>query len=312
VSRLRRVVLTACAAALAAASPAAASTRTVAYPPPDTPWSSADYDGKQFGADQADTTTLPTIHAVYLYPSDAPNRFASFAAMFQRDARRGSAQLQSALGYGFRWDDRVDATGRRLLDVTVLRSGYNLKKLSGSSQFSLARSEVAAKLANPNKKYMIWLDAPSSYCGQSDTVSGTTRTASNAANGRTYTLVYRYYDAANAQGGFCAPILHELFHSMGAVSPSAPHYTAGAHCVDNANDILCNGSSAIPFDSSLGGAYVDYRNDDYWDPGADVYSGAPASAKLGWWTVNLNRFLCPPSASDPTAADCAGPNSPAY
>jgi hypothetical protein len=33
------------------------------------------------------------------------------------------------------------------------------------------------------------------------------------------------------------------------------------------------------------GTFFDYRNDDYWDP--------PNGTPLPWWTVNLNRFLCP-------------------
>jgi hypothetical protein len=33
------------------------------------------------------------------------------------------------------------------------------------------------------------------------------------------------------------------------------------------------------------GQYFDYGNDDYWDP--------PNRAPLAWWTVDLNRFLCP-------------------
>ena len=33
------------------------------------------------------------------------------------------------------------------------------------------------------------------------------------------------------------------------------------------------------------GLYFDYGNDDYWDP--------PQGAPLGWWTLNLSRFICP-------------------
>jgi hypothetical protein len=31
--------------------------------------------------------------------------------------------------------------------------------------------------------------------------------------------------------------------------------------------------------------YFDYGNDDYWDP--------PQGVPLGWWTLNLSRFICP-------------------
>jgi len=36
-----------------------------------------------------------------------------------------------------------------------------------------------------------------------------------------------------------------------------------------------------------GGPYVDWASDDYWDPAGD---------QLGWWTVNLSRYVCPDAA----------------
>jgi hypothetical protein len=98
---------------------------------------------------------------------------------------------------------------------------------------------------------------------------------------------------------------------MGAVQPQAPHYDAG-HCNDHGNDVLCRSASAIPYDPE-GGRHFDYGNDDYWDPAADPASGS--TGKLGWWTVNLSRFLCPPAepfdAAAP-AADCTRPNRAGY
>jgi hypothetical protein len=94
---------------------------------------------------------------------------------------------------------------------------------------------------------------------------------------------------------------------MGAVQSVAPNNNAG-HCKDNRNDVLCNAGPA-PYDPSLG-MYIDYNDDDYWDPAADPDSGS--TRKLGWWTVNLNRFLCPPAAPGARTADCTQPNRPAY
>src|SRR5687768_10111746 len=50
-----------------------------------TPW-----DGQTFNQDQPDgaLTGLPTIHMIYLHPSDKPSRFPQFAAMFQADAKQ--------------------------------------------------------------------------------------------------------------------------------------------------------------------------------------------------------------------------------
>ena len=94
-----------------------------------------------------------------------------------------------------------------------------------------------------------------------------------------------------------------------AVQPQAPHYDGTGHCNDNGNDSLCTYASAIPYDSSQG-FYIDYKDDDYVDPGADPGSGS--TAKLPWWTINLSRFLCPPSSLDPSGSDCSLPNNPVY
>lgn len=278
-------------------------------------WDPSQYDGQLRTTDAPDLTTLPTVHAVYVYPSDGRSRFLQFAAMFQRDARRASAMLDTSVARAIRWDER-DNAGARYLDVTVVKSKYTAKRLSSSQQFGLVKQDLSANsLTNPSKKYLVWLDAPSSYCGQSDAPVDAVRSAANKAEARTVSVVYRYYqyDANGPNGGFCAPILHELAHAMGAVQPSAPHYSGG-HCNDHGNDLLCLFQSTIPYDANLGGYYFDYRNDDYWDPAADPTSGS--TGRLAWWTVNLSRFICPPGANPGTGAlqaDCNTANSnPGY
>jgi hypothetical protein len=278
-------------------------------------WDPSQYDGELRSADAPDLTALPTVHAVYVYPSDGRSRFLQFAAMFQRDARRASAILDTSVGRAIRWDERYNA-GTRYLDITVVKSKSTLKRLGSSQQFGLVKQDLSANgLTNAGKKYLVWLDAPSSYCGQSDAPVDAVRSAANKAEARTVSVIYRYYqyDVNSANGGFCAPVLHELAHSMGAVQPSAPHY-AGGHCNDNGNDLLCFSQSTIPYDANLGGYYFDYGNDDYWDPAADPTSGS--TQRLAWWTVNLSRFICPPTANSETGAlraDCGSANTnPGY
>lgn len=298
--------------ALLVAAPAAIGAVT---PVPNEPadWVPGDYDGKAFGTDQADLTSLPAIHAVYVYPADKPSRFAELAYTFQGQARRQSAALTRTTGRALRFDERRDASGRNLVDITVIRSRSSYKTLGSSRQFGAISDDLKrAGLTKANKKYLVWVDAPSTLCGQSNGSADAVRSPANRAESRTISTINRYYDPATpATGGFCAPILHELAHAMGAVLPSAPHYVGG-HCNDNANDYMCLYASAIAYDPAVG-RYFDYGNDDYWDPVADPFSGS--NAKLGWWTVNLSRFLCPPATPfDPAApaADCSQPNQPRY
>ena len=268
------------------------------------PWHPSEYDGAVFTTDQPDLTTLPTIHAVYVHPADKPSRFAGFAAMFQADARDASALLSDLYGRGIRFDERLGAGGARYLDITVVRSRYKSRQLSGGSQFSLVTKELESRgLTSPDKKYAVWLDAGSQACGQGHLYQDTRRSAAHYNEGRTTAVVYRPYGATDASGGFCRgrTLRHELGHNMGALQSVAPHAFDGAHCDDSGEDTMCY-VSATSFDS--GAAAFDHNHDDYWDPIA--VPAADTSARLPWWTVNLSRFVCPPGG------DCSLPNRPEY
>ena len=261
-------------------------------------WSASEYDGKSFTSDQAGTTALPTVHAVYMFPSDGPNRFAQFAAMFQADARDASRLL----GYGraVRWDERLGTDGvTRYLDITVIRSSHRARKLGGSNQFKLVGEDLTNRgLTDPNKKYVVWLDADSRYCGQGQLYQDPTRSASNYNERRLYSVVYRPYSTTDAAtGGFCRgrTVMHEVGHTLGAVQTAAPNNSDGAHCNDSAEDVMCYRNSNPP---DTGGPVFDYAANDYWDPAADPSIDATDprfGTKLGWWTVNLSRFICPTS-----------------
>ena len=155
---------------------------------------------------------------------------------------------------------------------------------------------------NPNKKYAVWLDAGSSYCGQAHLYQDTRRSPANNNEARTTAIVYRPYSTSDpATGGFCRgrTLLHEVGHNLGALQQVAPNAFDGAHCDDSAEDVMCY-ESQTSFDS--GGPAFDYGGDDYWDPAATPAGGG----KLAWWTANLSRFACPPSG-------CANPNTdPGY
>ncbi len=261
-------------------------------------WDPAQYDDKAFTVDQEDRLATPTVHAIYLYPSNGSNRFAQFDAMFQADAAQASALVESLYGTGVRFDMRGGTPTSKnpdgvFLDITVMRSRYNAKQLGSSRQFSLVRDEVAAKFNDPDKKYVVWLDAGSRYCGQGELYQDARRDAElNNNQKRTTAIVYRPYSTTNADGGFCRgrTLLHEIGHNLGALQKVAPNAFDGAHCDDDNNDVMCYPSSTQP--TSAGSAF-DYGNDDYWDP-------APGSP-LAWWTVNLSRFVC-------TTGNCSGFN----
>jgi hypothetical protein len=86
-------------------------------------WNPAEYDGFAATTDAADLTSLPTVHAVYVYSSDAQSRFGRLAARIQRDARQASWLLEASFGGGIRWDERLGTgtnAGTRYLDIRRL------------------------------------------------------------------------------------------------------------------------------------------------------------------------------------------------
>ena len=286
-------------------------------PTPKAAWDASDYDGQALTADAADLDGgLPDVHGVYVYPSDQPSRFGTYAAYFQAEQKRATTMLSSATGLGFRWDERAAADGSRLHDITVVRAKANLRSLSSSKQFGLVVDALkAAGLTDPDKKYYVWLDAKSTNCGQGQSSSDTVRSSANAANRTGVAVSYRPTGGEEtyaANGGWCNPVTHELLHTFGAVNPAAPHYVAGGHCVDDNQDTMCNANTAgiPPFDASKPRT-IDTNNDDYLDPSADLAQPETAG-KLAGWTINLSRFLCPRSTSDRTKPDCSQPNSPVY
>jgi hypothetical protein len=256
-------------------------------------WRAADWTGAQVGTDLSDPNSLPQFHAIYLYPSNGLNRFAQFAAMIQADARQASDRLD-VLGKAVRWDNRTDG----LLDISVVKSSNNARRLGGGNQFSVVKNEIAAKGFNkPNKKYIVWLDAGSQYCGQGELYQDTRRSSANYNELKTTAIVYRPYPTSDPlTGGFCRgrTAMHEMGHNLGALQKVAPHAFDGAHCNDSAEDVMCY-TSATSFDD--GGAVFDYKRDDYWDP---------ITGKHTWWTVNLSKYLCP------TATSCTSQANPVY
>lgn len=288
------------------------------------PWDPSEYDDVEAKGNTADLVDLPQLHAVYVYPSDRSSRFSTYAAMFQADARAASRFLDDRYGRGLRWDER-ETDGVRYLDITVVQSEYTYDQLSGSDQFNYVHRDLERVFSGEqNKKFAVWLDAGSQYCGQGHLHQDTRRQADNANQQRTTGIVYRPYDPTGGDGGFCRgrTLLHEVGHNLGALQKVARHAFDGAHCNDDKNDAMCY--TAQSRYTSDGDGQFDYQNDDYWDPGA-TKSGNPETPSdkvrdrrgRAFWATNLNRYVCPVGRNvngEPTGtSDCSSPNQdPGY
>ena len=282
--------------------------------------------GEEVGGNEA-RNELPNgdfrYHAVYAIPSDSPSRLQQMSPQIQTDAMRASGLIEQLYGRAIRYDMGTSC-GSQYLDITVVRlaeTTAQLQQLAGSDTgtldavargldavgFEVIKSgDSFATAAGRNRNWMVWLDGPgpSGACGQAMLYDDERRSDQNFNNlGGKVAVVFRDNETA-----FCGAnsVRHEIAHNLGAVVSGAPH-ASGGHCTDAIEDTMCLPDSPQRAGGEYHSLWFDYGNDDYWDP--------PGGAPLPWWTVTLNRFLCPdatcnlPSGYTPPPAPPVEPGS---
>jgi hypothetical protein len=241
-------------------------------------------------------------HAVYAHAADRGSRLSTLATRLQQDAFDASSVIERQYGRAIRFDVGTPC-GASQLDITAVRLPYTEAQLAGfaagthtatfdavaaalrTSGFGVStNSEGLAEMATRTENFLVWLDAPAPprSCGQGTALLDSTRADSNLNNfGGKLAVIFR------RDGGFCGSdvVRHEIGHNLGALQPDAPNTTDGVHCNDAFEDTMCGVESPKIAGGDFNGLYFDYGNDDYWDP--------PRGAALGWWTLNLSRFICP-------------------
>lgn len=260
-------------------------------------------------------------HAVYMLAADATDRFDSVVSTLQTDAFQASALLETSYGRAIRFDMGTSC-GPQYLDISVVRMPETKAQMAALAESpdgtfdAVARTLDATgfetiqptddltRAAARTRNYLVWLEAPTApgTCGQASIYDDPARTETNLNNfGGKAAVVFR-----NGPDAFCSSnaVRHEIGHNLGALQSVAPHAFDGSHCDDAWEDTMCYTSAPRVADGRRG-LFFDYGNDDYWDP------PTPGASPLPWWTVNLNRFLCPDAtcnvapgavADEPTAA----------
>jgi hypothetical protein len=257
-------------------------------------------------------------HAVYMIPADGENRFAQFSNSIQTDAFQASALLEGSYGRAIRFDMGTSC-GPQYLDITVVRAQHTTAQLqslaqSGTGTFTAVSAALDAAGLRPirptdgvqqaaglTRNYVVWLDGPSpaGTCGQASIYDDPSREQDNLNNfGGKVAIVFR-----NGSGSFCSSnaVRHEIAHNLGALQRPAPHAFDGSHCNDAIEDTMCYSNSPQVANGQRG-QFFDYRNDDYWDP--------PGGTPLPWWTVTLNRFLCPDADCNVAPGTAGAPAAP--
>jgi len=240
-------------------------------------------------------------HAIYAHPADRASRLAALGGELDAAAFGASSLIEGEYGRAIRFDVGTPC-GPGQLDISDVRLPFTEAQLAALATathtatfdavsealrrqgFHVAPNDAGIdQLTSLTENYVVWLDgpAPAGSCGQGTALLDPTRSETNLNNfGGKLALIFR-----NGRD-FCGAdvVRHEIGHNLGALQPDAPNTADGVHCNDAFEDTMCGWESPKVAGGPFNGLYFDYGNDDYWDP--------PQGAPLGWWTLNLSRFLC--------------------
>ena len=112
-----------------------------------------------------------------------------------------------------------------------------------------------------------------------------------------------FFGSEQLASQYADQVLHEVMHTLGAVQPSAPHFSGGAHCYE-LYDVMCYTPKDGTVDEYLRncdligeapnpGKPLDCGADDYFNP-----SPPPGSYLAAHWNVYDSGFLCTLSRCD--------------
>jgi hypothetical protein len=242
------------------------------------------------------------VQAVYAHASDVADRYPTALSYFRTWAGNVDATfVDSAAKTGGVRHVRWVTDSNCLLDVINVQLSTR-----GDDSYSNMVSELQAKgLKRTDRKYLVWADA-NIYCGLGDFPADNTSGSANVSNkGPHYTRVdLGCWGMANSVEA------HELMHTLGGISNSAPHSSGGGHCTDE-NDRMCYSDA-----SGVTLTYVcppeqerlfDCNDDDY-------FSTAPVAGS--WlathWNTADNVFLDGSAAAattDPAPTPAPAPTS---
>jgi len=200
----------------------------------------------------------PSIHFVYAYPSDAPDRLAQFGTTMETDAEAIDAWWRAQDPtrtprfdtYPYACGPQIDIT-----DVKLTNTQAELQPI-GTRFENIIGALAGDGLSSEWEVYLIYFDGANSgddICGQGETQDPT--------KGGSYAIVY---PGSCPDEPTAAVAAHELGHALGAVTSPAPHECPppnDGHVCDYNHDLM------YPFadGTALTGLVLDQGHDDYYD-----------------------------------------------
>lgn len=263
------------------------------------------------------TTEGNRVQALYVREADQPDRYASVAPVIRNELQTiddifAVSAAQTGGGRRVRWVFTPDCT----IDIA------NVTVPDGAITGDLSRTRTALRSLGydlASRKYLAFADVPvgglgGSACGMADSFGDPTPDASNQNNG-SFTMMGRVDLECWVRGNTTnfSAAAHELMHMLGAVQPSAPHFTSSAHCSDF-YDPMCAANPttnpACPFGQA---DLFDCGKDDYfstnpttgswlathWNTANSSFLDAAAPLATPTMTVTANRTSA--ETGDPVA-----------
>ena len=226
------------------------------------------------------------VHWIYVLPSDAPDRFSTFASTMQADAEAIDAWWRREDPTRVPRNDLTQLSCGAQLDLTSLRLPRSSAALAvqGGRFVTLFDLLRAANFGSRFTKYIVYFDGPvedPDVCGQ----------GASSSSGIGVATVYLQ---ACAGVSTAAVAVHEFLHTIGAVPRGAPNNCPepnSGHTCDNPTDLMHPFLDGLPLDAKV----LDPGRDDYYG-----HSGVLSDAQDSPWLVQLDR-------QQPFAVTISGP-----
>ena len=245
---------------------------------------------------------VPHIKVVYAYASDVGDRFGLFGTAIQRYTKAAAAKVALSSDKTLRLD-RGSSCGNAFLDIQTVALGHPVASYVTRSVLD----DIQGRLPDrPGVNYLVFVDfaLPVLSAAAGSWAQDDSPWATNAANFPAHSR-YAYLEGGGADflgseqaaSQYADQVLHEVLHTLGAVQPSAPHFSGGAHCYE-IYDVMCytpkDGTAdvflrdcEIVGEAPNPGKPLDCGHDDYFNQ-----SPAQGSYLAGHWNLYDSGFLC--------------------
>jgi putative cell wall-binding protein len=208
-----------------------------------------------------DGTSGPRIQFWYAHVQGETNRLAQARGHLTEQIKRANGQLVGSANQtgGYR--------ALRVVTDKYCNPTFRTVTLSPSALDDLykTRNELKAKAGlqdDPDRINVILLDAigfQGGVCGR-----GTAYVDDRKDPAVNYNNTLAQYGRIDVNCWTAHTILHEIFHNLGAVQPSAPH-AQDFHCTDE-NDLMCYGANmTLVCKGALAEERLDCNKDDYFN-----------------------------------------------